>query len=183
MPISRNDWLRICTSIASQLQVLRQRWFRSFLNVITKYSSKKVVNSALEGDAELALKAYQLYLVSGFLAGHDYIPQHEGKDFADLLYAQVCGTQLPECLRFLERYHEVGSDTSEEVGRQIFRVASDVLEYILGGENPWVQASASRHLFPAYNLLHHLVVADSFGDDQTAQIIRERITKMSSAES
>ena len=60
---------------------------------------------------------------------------------------------------------------------------SDVLEYILGGENPWVEASASIHLFPAYNLLHHLVVANSFGDDQTVQIIRERITKMSSAES
>lgn len=182
VPISRNDWLTICTSIASQLQVLRERWFRSFLNVIKKYSSKKVVNSALEGDAELALKAYQLYLVSGFLAGHDYIPQHEGKDFADLLYAQVCGTQLPECLRFLERYHEVGSDTSEEVSRQIFRVASDVSEYILGGENPWAEARRLMHLFPEYGLVHHLVVANSFGDDQTVQIIREGITKMQSQE-
>jgi len=182
VPISRNDWLTICTSIASELQELRQRWFRSFLDLILKYSGKEVVNSALEGEAELALKAYQLYLVSSFLAGHEYIPQHEGKDFADLLYAQVCGTQLPECLHFLERYHEVGSDTSEEVGRQTFRVASDVLEYILGGENPWVEASASIHLFPAYGLLHHAVVANSFGDDQTVQIIRERITKMQSQE-
>lgn len=104
----REHWSTISLNISKGLEDIRKTWFDSCVKVLQESSSKKgkdslaieIVNIHLGGGADLAIKAYQLYLVSGFLAQHAYIPPSEGKDFADILYAQVCGTQIEECLAF-----------------------------------------------------------------------------------
>jgi hypothetical protein len=116
----RENWIRISSNISKDLENFRNNWFNIcvdflkdakdkiendetlIINKLGDTSKIEIINDVIDGEAELSIKAYQLYLASGFLAQHEYISKSEGRDFADLLYAQVCGTQIDKCLKFIE---------------------------------------------------------------------------------
>ncbi|NVM54780.1 MAG: hypothetical protein HWN66_13845 [Candidatus Helarchaeota archaeon] len=181
MKPSREDWSTTSLYISKGLEKLRRKWFDLCVKTLQESSSEKgkdsldieVVNIRLGADADLAIKAYQLYLVSGFLAKHAYISLSEGKDFADILWAQVCGTQIEECLAFFSRYHEVQSDG----GTQLFRFSSDVAKYITGNEAPLFESMLIGQTVGALVGSVHILVASCFGDEKTVKKLESKFTR------
>ena len=132
--INREDWANISLCIAQGLKESRKIWFNSCVQILGNLKeSEEVVNSELGGEAELAIKTWQLYQASGFLPA--YISESDGRDFADILYAQVCGTELLECMSYLKRYREV-----EDNSTILFRFCSDVAKYITGNSTPLISS-------------------------------------------
>src|SRR3972149_8462386 len=172
-----DKWPAISADIAGGLEVVRKRWFEtgvSFLEDATKGDKPlqiKIVCRTLGGEADSAIKAYQLLLTSGFLAQHSYIPRPDGKDFADILYAQVCGTNIRETMRYLERYIEVQQDR----GTQLFRLASDIARYITGSEASLAESMILTSIIPIYVDWTHMAVAYAFRDHNTLRELRSKV--------
>jgi len=178
---SREDWGVISLRIAKGLEEVRKKWFETLVGIFREMSKKgawkdppiTVKRTNLAGDATHALKAYQLYLVSAFLAKHGYIPPSQGRDFADLLFAQVCGTELEQCLAFFNRYHEA----HEDPGRQLFRFASDISRYITGNDTSFYESMLVDPTIPVFAWLTHMVVADAFGDQVTVAQLQTKLSE------
>jgi len=174
---NREHWGLISLNIAKGLEEVRKIWFDSCVKLLQDSTEKNsldfdLVNIRLEREGELAIKAYQLLLVSNCLAKHTYIPPLQGKDFADILYAQVCGTQVEKILSFLSRYHEVA-----ESGTQLFRFCSDVAKYISGNEAPLAESTLLGSTLLPFAIMNHIVVASCFGDDKTVKKLESELSK------
>jgi hypothetical protein len=149
-------------------------WFTNCIQSLNKASQEggigdwKIVlkRTELGGFAARAITAYQMYLASAFLAQRKYVPLRDGKDFADFLWTQLCGSQLPVCMQFLERYIEVAGDST-----QLFRFCSDVARYITDQEAPLAEAGILATLDPYLVGMTNMVIAGAFNDrDAVSQI-------------
>lgn len=177
----REDWSMISFNISKGLEDVRKTWFNSCVKVLQENSSKKgkdslaikIVHIRLGGEANLAIKAFQLYLVSSFLSQHSYISSSKGKDFADILYAQVCGTQIVECMAFFSRYQEVLSNR----GTQLFRFTSDVAKYITGNKTPLNESMLIVPTISLFVSLNYSVIANCFGDNKMVKKLESDIEK------
>jgi len=175
---SREHWGSIALNIAKGLEDVRTMWFNSCVQTLKEKSPEQdddsveieAVNNRLGGNADLAIKAYQLFLTSSSIGQHNYIKSSEGKDFADILYAQVCGINLEECLSFFSRYHK-----ANDGGTQLFRFSSDVAKYITGKEAPLSESMLIASTVPKFMAINHIVVARSFGDDKTVHKINSKL--------
>jgi hypothetical protein len=84
--IDREYWVILSTDIAKGLETERKKWFEDSINILAKaFGSEAIKCEQLTGEVELIIKAFQLYMVSFFMAKHQYISSQEGQDFADIL--------------------------------------------------------------------------------------------------
>lgn len=182
---SREDWPAISLYIAKEMEDIRKEWFgwcvRTFEKATDSFKQEKdidhqieVKNKHLSGEAELAIKAYQLRMASSFIATHEYISRREGKYFADLLYAQVCGTQLEECFPYFNRYLMMDK---ENEGSSIYFFLKDVANYITGNQATLVEVTFIQPIFLILADATCLAIAYAFGDEETSKEIQERLEK------
>ena len=175
----REAWPGICLQISQGFLEVQKVWFNNCVNRLSQaaehadFADHKIVlkRTELDGFAVRATTAYQLYVATTFLAEHQYVPVQHGKDFADLLFSQACGPQMPTCMRFFERYFEVAENPST----QLFRVCSDVSRYITDEEAPLVESTVIATLFPVLVHLTQMVVADAFGDQQAVAELQAQL--------
>ena len=170
MTPKREEWGAISLRIARSLQELRERWFPVCVNGLRE-SQFKVRRAGLSGEADRATRAFQLYLVANYLSQHAYIPTSEGRDFADILFAQVCGTELGECLVPFSRY--AGGETGG--GTVLFRFSADIARYITGDDTPLLESMAVAEATLTFGILTHMIVADAFGDVDTVSELRAEL--------
>jgi hypothetical protein len=99
--LERRHWLSVCTAIAQGLEEARKGFFKGCAGIVEKELARlqsqpqrpsraapRLVRTVLAGEADLAIKAFQLAVVSGVLGQFRYVPESQGADFADLLWAQ-----------------------------------------------------------------------------------------------
>ena len=176
----KGQWLRLCTDIATALERDREAWFANCLRMVAEVKRKglpiefEVTNSTLGGEADLALRAYQLIQAMRLMSVRKYVPPSEGQDFADLLFAQVCGTRLYEVLEVAERYRKRQKEEAS-----LF--ALDVAGHILGGDSVAALGLSLEIMMLTPQLTAHtaIMIAATFGDDDTvrdfdAQLLRMR---------
>ena len=184
-PPSHENWRATALNIATEMEVVRKDWFTTCVKILqdrppeedTVLTRSEVKNVHLGGGAELAAKAYQLCLASDCLALHEYISPHEGPDFADILYSQVCGKQFKKCLPYLSRYQEVWSDSG---GNRLFRFSIDVARHITDYKSPVLETTDITKTLPTFAFANHIVVASAFGDVQTVEELQEKMESRSS---
>ncbi len=169
----RSHWGEIVNNITVGLEHVRQRWFKMCVEGLQQVSSEEspitIKKQNIGGNGLRAVKAYQLFLVSYFLAQHRYIPPSQGRDFADLIFAQVCGSDLEGCLQYFARYE--GADG----GMGLFRFTSDFAVYITETEAPLMEAMALGATAPTLAHLSHMVLAASFADHQTVEMLQRKL--------
>ncbi len=176
----REEWSELSLMIAQGLEQARTQWFQTLIDFFCGTTKDRIIeelqitvkHTTLSGEAAHATKAWQLYLVSNFLAHHRYIPPSEGRDFADLLYAQVCGTELSNCLSFLARYDEVTGDRSTQLGR----FGLDISRYITGQDAPLMESLLVASTLPQFTVVIHLVVAAAFADSKTVSELQAKLS-------
>jgi hypothetical protein len=112
----------------------------------------------------MALKGFQLFIASGDLAHYTYIARSDGAAFANILYAQVCGTRIQDVLGYVQSYHEVANNRTTVFAR----VTGDVGRYITKDNS---QALAYCYILLAapmngLHLMTQMAVAFAFNDDK-----------------
>jgi hypothetical protein len=178
----RDDWVRISNHIARCLAHDAKSWFEHVLQEVTKAgpedSSLKVVpaRTSLDGDAILAITAFQLIAATRFIGTLRYIAEPDGRDFADLMWARVCGDRLDEVIARVRYYQEVKDDQEALWSR----FATNVMEHILGEESPFllVLSVVMQTTFP--ELIGHVgsIVADAFDDEETFNDLQRQMRNM-----
>lgn len=172
----RKLWFSISTNISLELKDLREFWFDYCIKTINHRRQSTNINhvnfnTELKGVADIAIKAYQLYLSSTFIAQHTYIDLSVGKEFADILYAQVCGTEIKECMVYFERYMELNGNST-----QLFRFSSDVANYITGKEDI-TSAMEISMAFPILVNVNHQIISRNFNDMDTVELLKAELEK------
>ena len=184
MGLRRDLWAAVSLRIAKELQEFRKGWFEDCVGEVRRSSEKDeseadcliIKHTELSGEALHACRAFQLYLISGYLAQHSYIPPSQGREFADLLSAHVCATELDKCDVFLRRYAEDGIDG----GTTVFRFSADVARYITGKDEPLWESLVIGASVPLFGTITHIIVAEAFGDYATAARLADDLIKKSS---
>lgn len=171
-----SNWAVICLNLAKNLEKIRNEWFGQCVGILEYISKDKerdieIKNRKLENECESALKAYQLFIITGIL--HYYIKPEKGKDFGDLLFAYVCGKELEDCLKYFDRYYEVENDG----GTQLFRFSSDVAKYITGNESPLVEGVALGSSFTPFYLMTQLATVEAFRDEDKIEKISKSLNE------
>lgn len=174
----RKDWPVISTTIAKYLEVARSDQFNTIVATLQKLASDdheiRVTNTQLGGKADVAMKALQLYSVVPFLVKRGYMSKKEVFDFQELLYADVCGPQIDECHEFLLCYIVPETD----VGRQLYRFAGRVAEYITDSQAPLIEATVIMYGVLYFLNFTQVAVACAFSDDKTVKELEKNRAKI-----
>lgn len=169
-----DGWLETTTTIAHSLEQGRKEWFDSCVALLEAVLPGKIANRSPAGPASLAMKAYQLWWTTAFIAEKAYVPVSQWKDFAaDVLYAQVCGPELHEVWNFVRRYDEAAADRAT----QLYRFTSDVARHVLGTESPLVEGLGIGAAVPRFVFGTKIVVASAFGDQATVQLLLSELDR------
>jgi len=174
----RSQWLTISTRIARRFEESRIELFEDcikHLEQLNTYDSEKqipLVNKSLSGEAELYLKAFQLMIAVFFLTRRSYIAKSQGQDFADLLFSQVCGTQIAKVdalARELSR---------KETQMQVPRIASVVARHITNHEYTGGVETITFFLSTASPFIKftQMIIAEAFRDQATAQELDSKLS-------
>ena len=168
----------LCVRIAEGFKTVRKWQFESAVKAIEGRLGHELrtLRRSLGGDADCALKGYQLWITTAFLVAHPYIPQAEREKFFGLL-STVVSRQDWKVLDYTQTLHEYRSDPPE----QFVRVAFPVANYITSIPHP-VAATLVARLMPLFIGNTEMVIADSFGDRATLkelesgmQLIRRKL--------
>ncbi len=169
---SREFWGKISFKISKGLEEFRIQWFISCIKFLKDEMKFETCNNRLNSDAEYAIKAYQLYLTSFFIEQMNYIPSFDGNDFADILYAQVCGTDMDK----IYMYHSAYCDYPDLSWGQFNRFCRDVTEFIIGKNSNYFEAGiAMGGTFITFLLMNNIIVADAFGDAITVREFTKKL--------
>lgn len=165
----RSQWAIIVNKITVGLEEVCLSWFESCVDIYQETFTFK--NRTLDVNGLRSVKAYQLYWIDGYMAQHQYISPKYSQEFCDLLFAQVCGSDLENIDTYFIRYNITDGSAS------LFRFCNDMAEYITGEKNSVHLAMA---LMPITSLLCNLtliVLAESFGDQRAVRLLQQVIKK------
>jgi len=97
--LPREQWGQAALGISLAFQPSRLELYKLSVDKLTNsfYRGRELPGLNFSDDIQgLKIKAFQLYLATHLIATKEYISPKMGKEFADLLWAQVFGNQLIE---------------------------------------------------------------------------------------
>src|SRR5262249_21502800 len=97
--LARAEWGAVALGISVGFEALRKELYEACVRVLSEafYEGKQLPGIGFSDNVQgLKIKAFQLYLASYLIAKKQYIRPEYGKQFADLLWAQVFGNQVLE---------------------------------------------------------------------------------------
>ena len=119
-------------TISTGLERVRESWFAKCVKAMEGNPDCTVRNRKLGGNADLAIKAFQLLKTVTVIADNQYVSRSDGPFFSDVVFAQVCGNDLERVMAFFNSYVNALNDTTS----QITRFSVDVVAYISGKDSP-----------------------------------------------
>ena len=159
---SREEWTSISTSICEGLEGYIDIWYAVCVNAL-KEKGESIVNEEVTDEADLAIRSFQLMMTMNYIGSNQYISPENGADFADLLYANYCGTKLNKVADFGYRYIEVAEDS----GVQISRFCGDVTDSILGTKSVTGLLTLTPYVM-TLGLGGNALISSAFGDSTKA---------------
>jgi hypothetical protein len=114
--------------IASRFLMIRQQHFDGMMQLVEERFSLPILHRTLGGDADLALKGYQLWISTLFNIEHPYVVDSERQEFIGHLTLAVSGAERERVQWYFNNFYECRKD----VDQQIVRLATPVSDYIVG---------------------------------------------------
>ncbi len=168
----REAWLAIASELTGHLLEVREKWFALTLETLGE-GEFEVVNDSPTRVAHNAVAAYQLEDCAAMLAKQGYVAQQDGRDFADILFGCVCGTELERTMEFFSRYQSAGGES-----QRALRLSRDVAAQLLGKDPPNPAAGMAVALrVPRLSFGTFYAVAESFGDHREMDRILKAFEK------
>lgn len=157
-------------SIAS-LSAIRKGFFMSYVHELmmeaSKGKGKPVNNKSLGGDVELAIKAFQLFHISIFIAERKYVSPERVKDAVLHLYSKVWGANIDNCYKWQARYGY--GEANFNYFTQLARFTQDIAKYITNSTNVLVEASLCVPSAAVLIGMTRVAVANAFNDNATVK--------------
>ena len=170
--------------IAAGFSILRNQQFESVRRSIDRRVEREVVSGpkTLGGDADLALKAYQLLIFTTFSMEHPYVAESDFREFAGHLNIAVSGADQKQVEAYFLEFGEyqkqlmreigVGTKNTEEAyAEEVTRIATPIADYIVPESNHLAWTIAAR-LMPVFTINTQMVIADEFHDESTLNTLR-----------
>jgi hypothetical protein len=155
-------------NIAEALESLSPKFFVSCVEIVQNLSHEEqpriALRTEIDEDILCAIKAFELYWFCYWVCDHQYIQPRDGKDFADLLFASVCGTKLERCSEYFSRYSNYGDDDLQP----FIRHDIDLAKYITGEKGALVEAASLARITYGFVDTVHYLAARIFHDAKTA---------------
>jgi hypothetical protein len=173
---SKGGWPQAVGKMVGPLADARSVWFDGLILAFDRESRSggvpKPLGLSLEGDGEAALIGFQLYLVLGKVAEHQYIPRDRGTEFADALFPSVCGRAGDGPRHYFVRYWDAQNDRAV----LLLRFGLDMAKHIAGKVADSTMAPAFvGAAIPMLSDLTQIAVADAFGDTGTVRAAELRL--------
>jgi hypothetical protein len=150
--------------IAQGFQILRTQHFEATIRSLEKALQVDIPARSLAGDADLILKAFQLWIFTQLLGVHQYVAAKDFQEFAGYLSMAVCGSQQQEVMAQVEELQ----NTREDPILQILTVSLKVATHIMGDISP-VAGEVAARLMPIFVIDTETLIADTFHDKKTLQ--------------
>lgn len=170
--------------IAAGFSSLRNQQFESVRRSIDRRVEPGAVSGpkTLGGDADLALKAYQLLIFTTFLMEHPYVVESDFREFAGHLNHAVSGVDQKQVEAYFLEFGEhqkqimgevrVGTKNTEEAyAEQVTRICTPIADYIVPESNPLAWTIAAR-LMPVFTINTQMAIADEFHDRSTLNTLQ-----------
>lgn len=169
--LPKDRWGKVALAISVAFEGLRRELYDVAAEMLSKafYESRPLRGRVYSDQAQgLNLKAFQLYLASYLIAKRRYIKPGDGKQFADLLWAQVLGNQILEGV-------ECAKDLQPESGAfpRIYKFFCLLASHIAGKPNPAEGMLLMDSLGEGFVSQCLLAVAQAFGDPAAQEVARE----------
>ncbi len=179
----------ISLNMSRALTGVREEWFGVCLekiracNAQAKQAARKISirQETLGGEAEAALKAYQIHLVRRYLARYKYLADNAGVGFMQKLTAYTFGEQQEICEAYLNQFTDLLASDPELLAnepKQYEHVAQDIAGYVTGfprSTEAVRQVAATFSEFVDVNLLES---ARALGDKKTVIKLTNKLANL-----
>ncbi|UCH83121.1 MAG: hypothetical protein JSW50_11710 [Candidatus Latescibacterota bacterium] len=160
-------WEDICSDLAKLLEKSRQSFFQATVDAV-KAAGKTTPNDTLTGDGDLALKAYQMEVVSSFVGRQAYLAQEHLEEFDSLILQRIGGDDTDKCMEYVRRYYV-------ETGEANVKLINDLIRFISGELEVDVSIVAGLRMRELiFSTDAQIVAAAAFGDTNLAGQLRSR---------
>lgn len=163
--------LKHAHSIAANFAELRKAHYDFTIRNIAQvaWRSIPIERQALGGEADLALKGFQLFYLVSALKVFSYIPDsYDAQVFCGYVIKAGWEAERESVDRFCLRISQCGGD----LAKQAAQVAVPFQRYVLSDIDPAVQGVIGT-LFPAFAIGTQLTIANEFGDKSMVSRLRE----------
>jgi len=162
----------IAVHIARGLKYPRKVWFSAQVRAIQELrekhvknltSPKKIAKSKLGGEAEIAIKAFQILCVGNFIRSQKYLGSARIDEFIDILCKRVCGNKKDDCILYIENLLEKRKESEIRYAR----FSGEIAEYIMNDEDVLIERELIRNTVDHLRIMNWNVVANFFKDNDT----------------
>lgn len=163
--------LKHAHSIAAKFEDLRKAHYDFTIRNIAQvaWRSIPVEKQVLGGEADLALKGFQLFYLASALRIFSYIPDtYDMQVFCGFVIREGWEAQRESVDDFCMKISQCGGDFV----KQAAQIAVPLERYVLSDIDPAVQGVIGT-LFPAFAIGTQLIIANEFGDKSTARRLQD----------
>jgi len=163
----QRSWEDVCVDLSELLEKSRQSFFQAAVGAVRE-SGTVVPNATLEGDGDLALRAYQLEVVSAFVGRQGYVAEEDLEKFDSLILDRIGGEDADKCMDYVHRYYV-------QTGEANVKLLNDLIRFISGAPEIDVSIVAGLRIRELiFSTDAQIVAAAVFGDDKLAGELRSR---------
>jgi hypothetical protein len=157
-------------SIAAKFERIRRDQFSSIVYNLEHalHQTAPPEKHALGGDADLALKGYQIWIALRTLRFRKYLPESDIEAFTGLLISAGWLADREAVDRYCREFHKYASNEAE----QAVRVAIPIAGYLTGTPDPVVWSSVAIFL-PVFAIGTELAIASDFDDKKSVKLLQD----------
>jgi len=127
---SRDEFVDLTNTLSHAMDGALELFYWSCLEELKK-QGLNIKNEEVGGEADTAIRAYQLQEAMQYIGINQYVEPSEGAFFADLLYVDYCGNKIAEVGKVGERYYNAEQN---DRGKSLQLFSLDIAKYICSEE-------------------------------------------------
>ena len=157
---SKDEFPVLCFNLSKSLESIRRNWIQGCKSIMEAYTGKSLDNILVnQGPVNAVSKAFQILTSSKFVMAKAYVHPSETKSFSDLLYTEVFGNALMECLECVKMYEK-----DDDASQMRYQVSKDLVQCFLGATATEKEILRIKPTVDIFAVLTQMATADVFAD-------------------
>lgn len=165
------------------LAQLRQEWFAAWVDGIRRFNRQNrqtgvripLEHPRLGGEAEIALRVFQLRLVVDYLQRYPYLRGDEAQDFLAKVERQIFGAEQEQCEAHWRQTVPAGDQVTEAPADFFAVHAPSIGAYLAGPASVEMVGKLLVENLPAWVESNQLEIAQALGDKRTVSKLSNRL--------
>ena len=162
---SKDEFPILCFNLSNHFSSIRRNWLQGIKSIMETYTGKSLDDILLDqGPVDAASKAFQVLTSARLVSAKMYVHPSETKSFSDLLYAEVFGDTLMECLECVKMY-----ETYANASQMHHQISKDMAQCFLSATASEEEILRITPTVDIFTILIQMVTADVFADYKTVK--------------